>query len=448
MPSPSMNADRIASKTVDILHKHGILSRMQTSPKFLLILCMALVSNILSPVFARADINAVICDAELNGITHPALIQILTHPELAQILDIDLMREIVENPENTQYTRILTESLEGVATRDQFVERMKSVLVNKVPKASIENRVAYLLSQPTNKRSILRALGDMNLREVQQLLHGGNLAAPTEDSLLGQYLKETGAKTLLRTFGMRPPVTSAGGLQGPQRLIVPISPASFAAYEKYFYNHNFMSVWAHAQVMQAGQIFSYSHAFVPFRLPGTPNTALPQIILSSSEAQRLEQYSQLFKAPHNGGNFLNRANAAMYPWALPGYCATGGYSGNCTQWIGNIPIGDKLVSEYRFPPNFEMRLEDKSPIRAPLAAYEHKNELMKRVWKAPGNEQLADVIGQHDAGVNAEFANPGWLVSTLIGPTTNERVPLLFIVVEDHTADIPIDVVPNFERPF
>jgi hypothetical protein len=63
------------------------------------------------------------------------------------------------------------------------------------------------------------------------------------------------------------------------------------------------------------------------------------LYFKTSEAQRLTKYFEL--GAENG-------DLAQYPWNLGKYCSKeGGYT-SCTHWVGNIPVGDKVVKEYKF----------------------------------------------------------------------------------------------------
>jgi len=144
------------------------------------------------------------------------------------------------------------------------------------------------------------------------------------------------------------------------------------------------------------------------------------------------------------------------------YCKTGGYS-CCTHWIGNIPIGDTLVSEYTLPGTEEYLIKNgqyvvkngiyqmkySAPVIAKLKPWEpkdNKQELLTKIWKVPGNMQLSEVIGQKAANGRGEFASPGWVIRTLMGPTAQERVPVIFYVVNDHQVAIPDAPTFHYEQ--
>ena len=157
-------------------------------------------------------------------------------------------------------------------------------------------------------------------------------------------------------------------------------------------------------------------------------------MLSTREGSRAAQYFRLG---------ATEQQTALTPWNLPGYCATGGYS-SCTHWVGNIPLGDRMVWEYKFPGYVDTYASNRVPPTADprvqvLAPYDSANPLARRVWKVPGNEQLADALGLQAANLRGEFANPGWVAHSLTGSASVDRVPVVFLVVPDARAAISAD---------
>ena len=245
---------------------------------------------------------------------------------------------------------------------------------------------------------------------------------PTKDSLIGRYIQDTGAKTAVRAFPF-----VGNGRYGRYRLVVALSEASFPAFVKYFAREEFLALVGHAILMHNGEVVGIR--FDELRVPHI-GTLLPFVVLKTTEGQRTTQYFELFRKL--GGGWFN---VAAQPWMLPGYCAQGGYT-CCTQWIGNMPIGDKLVDSYSFPGVWESGEPARTQV---LAQYEHPDPLVRRVWTVPGHQQFANVIGQGRANLRGNFAATSLVASTLIGPTDIERVPVLFRVVRNHRAWIPSD---------
>lgn len=268
-------------------------------------------------------------------------------------------------------------------------------------------------------------------------LYGADLTNPSPESKLGKYLTESGASVRL----IQPSNNKDGtGGPGPAKLVVAVSERSLVAFKNAFMGINFMSVLGHANILFKEKVYSFGGgAAGDFRLPSV-GTPLPIVILKQSEALRLNNYLDLTTK----NEFRGWTNALKQPWLLPGYSAKGGYS-CCTHHIGNIPIGDLLVNEYKFPANMENDT-DKSPRAQKLRPYhaEGNNQFLKEIWKAPGHQQFADVLGQQEANLAGNFASPGWVIQTLIGPTTSERVPVIIYVTNDHTQPIPENVQSSF----
>ena len=144
-----------------------------------------------------------------------------------------------------------------------------------------------------------------------------------------------------------------------------------------------------------------------------------------------------------GGNFQNWWHGLKQPWRLGQYCEPGAYN-CCTHWIGNVPIGDTLVSEYSLPGretyNQSTRKYECAGVITKLQPWEpadNVQKLLKPIWKVPGNMQLSETIGEKAANIRGEFASPGWVIRTFMGHTTNSRVPVIFYIVNDHQAPIP-----------
>jgi hypothetical protein len=281
----------------------------------------------------------------------------------------------------------------------------------------------------------------LSLRAVHELFYGSDLLHPSRSSLLGRYLEATGAQTKLMRFDTH---TRTHEL-GPEKLVVAVSAESWPALLKTVLGSSHaMTIVGHAATMYNGLFFP-NEGGKGGKKPRLPrmNELMPILLMKTTEAYRFARYTWMTADPR----FDGWHDGLKVPWRNDGYCATGGYS-CCTHWIANIPIGDRLVSSYTFPPNFESPGGDLSPRTAPLKPYtpEEGKEDLLNVWKVPGHEQLADVIGQHDSNIRGEMASPGSVQMVLYARTATERVPIVFWVTEDHRAPIPDDL-PIFSEP-
>ncbi|MFZ4714728.1 MAG: hypothetical protein ACOYL6_13510 [Bacteriovoracaceae bacterium] len=281
---------------------------------------------------------------------------------------------------------------------------------------------------------LIRLMGDRTLAEVRKLYMGSELGAISADSLIGKYIEETGAKTKVIQYKVKPD----SEMVGPPKVVVAVSAASFEAFKKIVKQDYAMSVLGHANVMFRGDLITFGAQKAEFRLPGN-NTPLPFLMMKSSESERFSRYMNL--VVQRSDESWN--GTTKVPWRLPGYCAQGGYQ-CCTHWLGNVPIGDLYVNEYKFPGRFE----NNQPAQIqPLAPYESADAEIKTIWKVPGHQQLASAIGEERSNLQGQFASPGWVIQTLLGKTDNKRVPVIFWVTPDHTVDIPDNYNFNFENP-
>lgn len=345
--------------------------------------------------------------------------------------------------------RVITELAQAPVAQAQAVmnpeqrvrQSFRTLLEGNVPARQVNERIEALVaaSRPGalgQAQAFRRALGEMTLPETRELLFGLDPLNPSAESLLGQYLKETGATTSVRSF-----TDHAGGGQGPQRLVVSLSAESTPAFLKFFQRKEWMSVINHAWMVHDGQVITHGQAVSPFRAPNSDFNPYPVVVLTPSEGQRMSQYLKLFTRDRMGvvpGDYWY--NHASAPWNLQGYCARSAWGG-CTQHMGNIPIGDTRVIEYTVPgdqaggPGLVQRLKP----------YASNDALIKRVWKVPGNQQFAEMLGQQKANLRGEFANPGWLIWTLMGPASAERVPVVFLSRVNHREPIPAVFEPGIE---
>ena len=336
---------------------------------------------------------------------------------------------------------------------------LKRRLTNNVPKNQISDRLQSFWDKPTLS-SFRRALGEKTRDEVQLLLHGGNINKPSPDSLLGQYLKESGATPIRRGF------PSGSGERSPKGKPKTVVSAKITEklFQKYFSHPEFLfHVHQPSQgtllFLHDGRTGTYAK-YTASKLRTSQireGTLLPMIILSSKEAERARLYFSLGILRPNGQTI------AQYPWSLKDYCATGGYT-SCTHWFGEMPLGEDLVKEYRFPgnadryagnaPSSSPQQKELSPYsfnrpdpksinlndfgkRSPLGAISDDKALVsemlvRSVWKAPGNMQMWQMLNVRDSLDEGELANPGWVLRVLTGKTKADRVPLVFRFGDSH----------------
>ncbi len=420
--------------------------------------------------------------------------------ELQLVLPPELIGKLASQLENEYMLKRLSEALDMVgkdkrnwSASTKFKAALKKALVNNVPASQIEERIKGLES--ISEESLKRALGQMTVEESAILLHGGNPLKPTKDSLIGQYIEQTGAKVSVQSFGRRPKRAGANGggapidpdsAHGPERLIVPVSNKSLKAFKELLARPEFM-LHAHGanqgtlQVAFDGQVGSYARVDRPASEPrpagfaAAPNEVRisegaiwPTIVLSTTEAGRARMYFDIattarqFGNPANPNNWQAQNQFPQYskePWKLQGFCATGGYA-SCTHWWGEAGIGDKKVKEWVFPgkvdnyatnslyPNPERdaqpRVEKLKKYTKPAGMPDHMSNIVDQFYSYPqAGEQLAVMVGTEKALVKGEWANPGFVAVTLLGSAKQERVPVVFVNVGDHTKKLPKDFQPQ-----
>lgn len=363
-------------------------------------------------------------------------------PDLAQILPPDEVHSLILDQEMSYYPQMLLKLMQNLRqdfqadTGDDFKRKFRNaayeMLKDQVPESSIESRIQEFLD---HRASLTRLLGDLTRKEVLELLYGSDLQNPDPQSLVGRYIMESGAQKLTRQFNVGPDSNELG----PPRLVVAVSEKSFPIFQKYFTRLEFLSVIGHAFVVQNGKLNSYMHVQEPLRA-STPGNILPLLVLKTTEAQRAQQFFLALNKYHRGGWF----DIVKQPW-LMGYCPQSGYD-NCTHWIGNIPVGDARVDKWSLPGLMDGPQKEQPRI-GEVKPPQSDDPLIQRVFKVPSNMQLSEVIGQKDSNLRGEFANPGWVIQTLIGPTGSEFVPIVFLWTEDHRKPVDPNFRPQFETP-
>jgi hypothetical protein len=377
--------------------------------------------------------------------------------EVTRIFATEEMPYFERSLENLMSELALMSGETGAAPSKYLAATLKVQLRNRVPAAQIDQRIELFMA---GQSPIERILGENTSRETLVLFHGGNPLKPTPESLMGQYLSETGAASVARRFNtqvMNGAVENkqGEGSQGEERLAVAVSASTFAVWQKYFNRVDMLSVFAHAQVVQNGKVVSYNANYADLRSMSAGNI-LPALVLKTTEAQRMEFYLSTIA---NRGENRSWSKQAMVPWKVENFCSmVGGYE-TCTHWIGNAPIGDKRVDEYHFPGAMDDYAQNPlgrgvteetkmNPRVAKLSWHAGAEDpRLNKLYQAPGYQQLSAVVGQTTSNVHGEWANPGWLISTLIGPTSNQFVPFVFIFTDDAKTPLDPKFVPRFEKP-
>ncbi len=304
------------------------------------------------------------------------------------------------------------------------------------------------------------------LKDVHSALYGNDLKQPSADSWLGKYLKATKAATVWKRFLKAPPGSVVPASEfGAPRLVISVSRATFAEFQKNFVNKNMLY---QIHYPQAGSL-NYGHtgykenilqrdaAFFFGNYP--TNTLLIPVVLKESEANRASVYFSMMGTTLRA--FLTQ------PWLLTSrsgksYMPENIFNG-CTHWFGDMPIGDKIVSTYELPSGDvdgshpatqKIVAFDRTNLIAQLKAYgmppdekDLKNiETLKKVWSSPGHQMLGEMIDPlaHRRG---EYANPGWLAHSLLGSASVQRVPIAFRLVDDARAMVSADSIPFQTAP-
>lgn len=187
----------------------------------------------------------------------------------------------------------------------------------------------------------------------------------------------------------------------------------------------------------------------------------PIVNMATVEASHFENYFRL-------GQLTDRKRS-KYPSSLRGdgglpYVDSGAYV-CCTHWIGEAPFGyyrkekgkwsTARTTEYRFPGNVDeygdapslLNPDASSPsarvstLRAynrfvsphgPSAAVgstSRIDRLTRLVWQYPSAPlQLWEVLGLRDQLDKAELTNPGWVRFAMVSRSTNDRIPVVFVI--------------------
>ena len=317
-----------------------------------------------------------------------------------------------------------------------FSEFITKILKSKFfSEKQIKDRFNEWKRNPNNSDRWFRLLGDRSLSEVYEMFVGAKAGEIDANSLIGKYIEISGAKSRK----IRYPLSPKSAEKGDEKIVVAVGPNSFQYLKEVFGRALFMSVIGHANLVYGKHLFSYGGEKLEFRFP-SEGTPFPFVLLKTSESERLERYLLAATTTHKAQSWNG---TLKIPWLNKGYCAEGGYI-CCTHWIGNLPLGDLRVPEYSFPGSDAKPHER----RQLLKQYESNDLIIKKIWKVPGNQQFANLLGLESSNVRGEFASPGWVIQSLMGAAPNNRVPVIFWFVNDHTVENP--ELPNFvfENPY
>jgi hypothetical protein len=164
----------------------------------------------------------------------------------------------------------------------------------------------------------------------------------------------------------------------------------------------------------------------------------PAILLKDSEAERLHTYL-------NG--VVSMGTNAVYPWNIAGYGWPKDAYTNCSSWCAHVPLGDEVMSEVLGTPKVDHHGSDFQPqgtlvdFQVPTYFTTEQGVLLKKIWQAPTHQRLLEVLG-HDVR-DGNHTGTGWFVHLLMAGTGIERVPVVFIFVDDHTQVLPDPINPQ-----
>ncbi len=394
---------------------------------------------------------------ELNGTPlHNGILSVLKDESLSSFHIV--LSKIFAHIHKSKPANIITE----------FKNKVHEEIVKYMPEDKAKLRVRLLNRTKITKEVMMNALGRMTFQESLEALIGtGGIRNLQGDSLVSRYIeaaRQQGIKidTHVGTFSKGPNYRGRGG----EKLFISVDKRTAPILEKiisdnpHLLMHNHDSGQGTLEMRHHGQSITYakydskadfSSAF-QWDEDGS-NSIIPVVPLSSTEASQAINYFTL-------GSLDNKY--AKYPWGLKKrdeqtqemqeYCRTGGYS-SCTHWIGEMPLGDKLVDTYSVPGYVDQYSDYADQTRGlrtkPVGEYNVFNShssieeigtksrvhrLARMVWlQLKGREQLWSVVGDKKAeGLDrGEWANPGWVLYNFLTRSTQERVPVVFIFRED-----------------
>lgn len=369
-------------------------------------------------------------------------------------------------------SKAVREASSSEAKKKAIIGLFQSYSARFMSPEKAKERANTLNDAKITKAKLMKALGQLSQVESLELLIGSNgINSVSTESLIGRYLaaakKVKGAPvaTLVSGFSLSPEST----MRGDERLFISVDAQTVGIADKLvasntnYMLHNHERSQGTLSMLFDGQQISYSRFDNKGGIHAYRNTIAPVIALSSLESSYTLNYFTLGKINYK---------YPKYPWALvkkgetgsepdSRYCRFGGYA-SCTHWIGEMPIGEKFVSEYAFPGNngddpystdAGARIEpNTADLRtAAVGTYTHfsyggeeeaigaetrTHRLTRMVWRGnKGHEQLWSLIGDKNArGLAAgEWANPGWVLYSFLARAKSDRVPVVFIFRDDAT---------------
>lgn len=370
----------------------------------------------------------------------------------------DVLKSVFEH-DVRDYENTLLE-LMGPKGDELTLKRLRQFYESKYfPKDLIKVRLR--MASKVSSKNILAVLGDLTFQETQRLFIGtakeienGQVNA---DSLIGRYLAESNSKLSFRPFEERAESNPGNGLKvGIERMIIPVSNDTLEIWKKYFSNINGYSVIGHGNLIFNGEVLVQTSAMQasPMRMPSI-DTPLPFVLFKTTEGYRMSRYVKSFqsaiKFQKQGMAPMGWDNTARSPWnQIPGknnksYIEGKGKYNCCVHWQGNMPIGDKLVTEIVLPG------ENNKPVIAKLNPPDYSDPDLahvKDVWTYPLNEPVSSAIGLADRNGAGDFASAGWVIQTLLISASKERVPFVFMFVEDVKHEFPEVIKPTYEHPW
>lgn len=348
--------------------------------------------------------------------------------------------------------------------------------------AKAHERVQILNQDKITIKKLKQVLGEMTFEESLEALVGtGGIKNLQGDSLIKRYLdanKEKGYEisTFVGRFKKGPGYSG----RGDEKLFISVDPRAASLLEEIISDNPHLLMHTHTphqgtlSMKHRGLIIAYAGQLYE---PSTMNdlgvgSILPVIPLSSVESSNTINYFDL-------GRIRNKY--AKYPWGFrnideqngvdEAYCRTGGYN-SCTHWVGEMPIGEKFVSEYSMPgyvgddPYYnplgdndrsqELRTKEvgkfnvfKSPngYQNEIGTKERQDRLARIVWThGVGREQLWSMVGDRNAEglAKGEWANPGWVLYSFLTRTTQDRVPVVFLFREFATEPLDQNTIDEF----
>ena len=387
-------------------------------------------------------------------------------PDIRDFLPPGRVLPILANEEQDffaqQMVRLIS-GLERLATDEHKTWRVKiglvlfDILDGRVTKVGAEKRVGQFLNDPSSY-PLGRVLGDLRVDESLKQLIGVDYDSLDPMSLLGRYVQRTGAAHEFRDFEKTVEVVTEKTRRkkkiAHKKLFIAVSEESFPDLMEIirapeFFGHFHTPEQETLQILFEGKMGSYAR--LRNEAEFSKGSTIPLILLSTTEAQRMRQYFKL-------GAINDRL--ARTPWILEPYCERGGFEG-CTQWIADMPVGDRLAQAYAFPGRtnefaanalHQDQSLDSLPRISSLRDYELPkeflegfteeqaelfNRLVHRVWRTePAPAQFAEMLGVLKNSLKGEFSNPEKLLQVLLNETSFDRVPIVFVLVKDIKAPL------------